>query len=205
MGFTKAFLVSILKIITLFKPSFVFKHSENYLGTMIASIVATISLETLNQIFFKNANPKYIWMPIFIEAIMIFIYLWMVFIDLIIGSRASMKAGKEFEFNRLIDSFAKTFATILITSVMMFICMIIESLHTDWITLTSILSLTFLWVVIILYEFSSIGRHLENLWGSKPGIFTFMDNVSGVLRDKAIKKIENSFNLKEDEKDHTDT
>lgn len=199
MGFTKAFLVSLLKIITFFKPSFMFKHSECYLFTLITSITATISLEALNQIFFKDSNPKYIWMPIFIEAIMTFFYMWMVLIDLLLGSRASKK---EFDFYRLMDTIAKVFATVLITSLLMFLCLIIESLKADWVTLTSILSLAFLWVIIILFEFSSIGRHLETLWGSKPGIFSFMDRVSGVMRDKAIKRIEKSFNFTEDEKDN---
>lgn len=204
MGFTKAFLVAILKTVYMFKPSLMFKYAEAYLGSFIASMAAVISLDYLNKIFFEQSDVKFIWMPIVIQIFMTFLYLLMTFIDFFFGTRVSVVINKnKFDFYRVIDSIAKTFATIIVTSLLMLCCLIITSSNMQWLMLTSALSLAFLWVVIILYEYSSIGNHLKSLYGTKPGIFTFMDKISGKLREKAIQKIESSFNLNvEDEKDN---
>ena len=203
MGFTKAFIVSILKLIHMFKPSSMFKHSEGYLYSFAASITAVISLEYLNQIFFKDSNEKYIWVPIVIHVVMTFFYLGMTFIDFIYGVRVSLKVKNiPFDFYRVIDSIAQTFATIIATSLLMFCCLLITSVNVSWALLTSSLSFAFIWVVIILYQYSSIGNHIKTLYGRKPGIFTFMDNISRKMREKAISAVEKSFNLQDNEKDN---
>lgn len=186
------------------KPSLMVKYGETYLGSLITSMVAVISLDYLNKIFFTNADEKYIWMPVVIQILMTFLYLVITFIDFVLGIRASVIINKKpFDFYRVIDSIAKTFATIIVTSLLMLLCLIITASNMQWAMLTSTLVLAFLWVIIILYEYSSIGNHIKTLYGSKPGIFTFMDRISGKLREKAIQKIETSFNLNtEDEKDN---
>lgn len=189
----------------MFRPSLMVKYGEAYLGSLLASMATVVSIEYLNKIFFEQSDAKFIWMPIVIQIFMTFLYLLMTFIDFFFGIRVSMVINKkQFDFYRAIDSIAKTFATIIVTSLLMLCCLIITSSGMQWLMLTSALSLAFLWVVIILYEYSSIGNHLKSLYGSKPGIFTFMDKISGKLREKALKKIETSFNLntEEDEKDN---
>lgn len=204
MGFIKAFLVSFLKIAYMLKPSLMFKHAEMYLGGLITSMTAVISLDYLNKVFFANADEKYLWMPVTIQIIMTFLYLVITFIDFVLGIRTSVVVHKKpFDFYRVIDSIAKTFATIIVTTIMMMLCLIITASNMQWAMLTATLVLAFLWVIIILYEYSSIGNHIKTLYGTKPGIFTFMDRISGKLREKAIQKIETSFNLNtEDEKDN---
>lgn len=180
-----------------------FKHSEAYLVSFIASMFGVISLDYLNKLFFQESDAKFVWLPVAIQIIMTFLYLGMTLIDFIFGIRVSVNVHKKpFDFYRVIDSIAKTFATIIVTSLLMFCCLIITSSKISWAMLSAALSLAFIWVVIILYEYSSIGNHLKSLYGTKPGIFTFMDRISGKLREKAIKKIETSFNLSEDEKDN---
>lgn len=186
----------------MFKPSLMFKHSEGYLYSFAASIITTISLEYLNQIFFKDSNEKYIWIPVVIHVVMTFFYLGITFIDFIYGVRVSLKVKKiPFDFYRVIDSIAQTFATIIVTSLLMFCCLLITAVNVSWALLTSSLSFAFIWVVIILYQYSSIGNHIKTLYGNKPGVFTFMDKISGKMREKAISTVEKSFNLKDDEKD----
>lgn len=204
MGFIKALLVSFLKIAYMLKPSLMFKNADLYLGGLITSMTAVISLDYLNKVFFENADEKYLWMPVTIQIIMTFLYLVITFIDFVLGIRTSIVVNKKpFDFYRVIDSIAKTFATIIVTTIMMMLCLIITASNMQWAMLASTLVLAFLWVIIILYEYSSIGNHIKTLYGTKPGIFTFMDRISGKLREKAIQKIETSFNLNsEDEKDN---
>lgn len=202
MGFIKAFLVAFLKLIYLFKPSLMFRNSEAYLMSLAASMFSVISLEYLNKLFFEEADAKFVWLPVVIQIIMTALYLAITFIDFILGIRVSININKKpFDFLRVIDSIAKTFATIIVTSLLMFLCLVITSSEIGWAMLSAALSLAFIWLIIILYEYSSIGNHLKSLYGVKPGIFTFMDKISGKLREKAIQKIEKSFNLSEDEKD----
>lgn len=206
MGFTKAFIVALLKLVYMFKPSLMFKHSEGYLYSFAASITTVISLEYLNQIFFKDSNEKYIWIPVVIHVVMTFFYLLMTFIDFIYGVRVSLKVKNiPFDFYRVIDSIAQTFATIIVTSLLMFCCLLITAVNVSWALLTSSLSFAFIWVVIILYQYSSIGNHIKSLYGTKPGVFTFMDKISGKMREKAISTVEKSFNLKDNEKDSNNT
>lgn len=186
------------------KPSLMFKNAELYLGGLITSMTTVISLDYLNKVFFENADEKYLWMPVVIQVVMTFLYLLITFIDFVLGIRVSVVVNKKpFDFYRVIDSIAKTFATIIVTSLLMLLCLIITASNMQWAMLTATLALSFLWIIIILYEYSSIGNHIKTLYGTKPGIFTFMDRISGKLREKAIKKIETSFNLnsEEDEKD----
>lgn len=208
MGFTKTFIVFLIKIYTILTPSFLVKNGSLTLSTLFSSMLMTISLESINQLFFKDSDMKNVWMPIFIQAIMIFFYLGMISIDLLLGQRVAVKIRKEsFDADRLIDTIAKVFATILISSLAMFLCILIEALSMDWVWLTSIISFCFIWVIIILYEFGSIGRHLESLTGSKPGIFKFFDEILAKVKAKAIKKVENSFKIidNEDNKDNSST
>jgi len=184
MGFTKAFLVAVLKLVYIFKPSIMFKHSETYLGSLIASMFGVISLDYLNKIFFQEADAKFVWLPVAIQIVMTFLYLMITLIDFILGIRVSININKKpFDFLRVIDSIAKTFATLIVTSLLMFCCLIITSSEIGWAMLTGALSFSFIWLIIILYEYSSIGNHLKSLYGVKPGIFTFMDKVILLLED----------------------
>lgn len=208
--FIKAFLTSLFKIILSLNPSNFFKKSEMFLAVYGSSVFATITISSLNDLFFKDADLKNVWAPIFITVFMILIYLGMIFIDFLLGQKVAIKIRKEkFDADRLIDTIAKVFATILIACLMMGLSIFTEVIKlknypsisgSAW--MVSILCICVVWTLIIGYEFGSIGRHLESLTGSKPGIFKFMDRIFKSIQDKAIKKVEKSFNFTEDEKDN---
>lgn len=196
MGFTKALLISGLKIFYLMKPSLIIKYGEMYLGALLTSMISVISLETLNKIFFEEADIKHVWIPIVIQVVMTFLYLLIVFIDFIYGTRVALNVHKKkFDLLRVLDTITKTFATIIVTSLLWFFCLCLEALNIPYATVPAVLALMFIWAVIILYEYSSIGDHIKSLYGKKPGTFTFMDNIAGKIREKAIKRVESSFNL----------
>lgn len=210
MLFTKAFLGCVLKILVSLNPANFLKKSESFLTVYGSSVFITITISSLNDIFFKDADLKNVWAPIFITVLMLLIYLGMIFIDFILGQRVAIKIRKEkFDADRLIDTIAKVFATILIASLMMVLSMLTEVIKfKNWPTISgsawmiSILCICIVWTLIIGYEFGSIGRHLEALTGSKPGIFKFMDRIFKSIQDNAIKKVEKSFNFTDDEKDN---
>jgi hypothetical protein len=177
-----------------------FKHSEGYLYSFGASIITAISLEYLNQIFFKDSNEKYIWIPVVIHIVMTFLYIGITFVDFIYGVRVSVKVKNQpYDFYRVIESMAQAFATIIVTSLVMFCCLLITALNLSWVLLTSSLTFAFIWSVIILYQYSSIGNHIKTLYGTKPPVFGFMETISSKMRTWAMNKFEKSFNLTENE------
>ena len=81
--------------------------------------------------------------------------------------------------------------------------MVFESLDSRYLWWASFTPLCFLWILAIGFEFGSLGRHIKQLRGSKPDIFLFFDKVLDPLQKKAIEKIDNSFNILDNEKDNT--
>ena len=196
MAFIQSLLAFIIKI-------FSWKHGASMLFSFCTSVVMAISFDKLNSIFFKGADLKNVWMPIFIESIMILLFLGMIFVDFLLGHRVAIKIRKEeFLWERGIDTMAKVIAMVLITSVIMFLAIAAESAKMGIVWYALVVSLCCVWVLGIGFEFGSIGRHLETLTGSKPSIFKFFDKVLLKIQDRAIKKVENySFNINENEDD----
>lgn len=197
--FTKA-------LIAFFFKFFSVKQLSAVLFSFLASSVLTISIDYLNNLFFKDANIKNVFIPIAVEIFMIGIYTAMVVFDFYFGVRVALYVKKErFDYFRIVDSTVKLIATIMVTSVVTFGSMTLEAMDIDWAWLTSIFVLFFLWIIIILGDFLSIGKNYELLYGSKGRLFNFLEKILSILEKKGIKQVGgNSFNLntESDEKDN---
>lgn len=212
MAFTKTAIAFIWKMIT-------YKNGANALFSFCASSSLTTglwlsgNLERFNTIFIKDADPKSIFFPFLVESVMIIIYLPLTGLDFILGHRVARSIRKEkFKPERFFDTMIKTTAIILVTSVFMFLAFGVGTMtkgETWWggsIWGILMVALSFFWVLAIGFEFSSVGRNFELLNGDKSAIFKFFDKILVVLQDKAIKKVESSFNLEiDDEKDSDNT
>lgn len=193
--FIKAFLGFLIKIFT-------WKQGANVLFSFGASAVSTMFFTRLNDLFFKEADLKNVFLPILIESSMIILFLGIVIIDFYFGTRVSKKIKKEvFDWDKAVDTIAKVCAMIIITSMMMFLCIMAEAISVHWLWLFLTASLSILWFLGIGFEFGSIGRHIESLTGSKPAIFLFFDKILVIIQKKAIQKVDSSFKVNEDEKD----
>ena len=210
MAFTKTAIEFIWKILT-------YKQGANTLFSFFASSGITTSLwlsgnlERFNNIFIKDADPKSVFFPFLIEAVMIIIFLPLTGLDFILGHRVARSIRKEsFKPERFFDTMIKTTAIILVTSVLMFLAFGVGTVTKggDWFSGSVwgllMVALSFFWVLAIGFEFSSVGRNFELLNGNKSAIFKFFDKILSILQDKAIKKVESSFNLNiDDEKDNS--
>lgn len=193
--FVKAFLGFLIKIFT-------WKQGASVLFSFCASMVSTVFFTKLNDMFFKGADLKNVFLPMFIESVMIVFFLFMVLVDFYFGTRVAKKIRKEeFDWDRAVDTMAKVCAMIIITSMVMFLAIVAEAMGYDWAWLFLTASLSILWFLGIGFEFGSTGRHIESLTGSKPGIFLFFDKILIVIQKKAIQKVDSSFKENEDEKD----
>ena len=124
-------------------------------------------------------------------------------LDLRYGAKVAICVKKEkFYWGRVWDTFAKMFGIVFITAMLMIFSMVFESLDSRYLWWASFTPLCFLWILAIGFEFGSLGRHIKELRGSKPDIFLFFDKVLDSLQKKAIEKIDNPFNILDNEKDN---
>lgn len=194
--FVKAFLGFLIKIFT-------WKQGASVLFSFCASVISTVFFTRLNDMFFKEADLKNVFLPMFIESVMIMFFLFIVLVDFYFGTRVAKKVRKEdFDWDRAVDTMAKVCAMVIITSMVMFLAIVAEAMDINWIWLFLTASLSILWFLGIGFEFGSIGRHIEALTGSKPGIFLFFDKILIVIQKKAIQKVDSSFKIEENEKDN---
>lgn len=200
MAFIQSFIMFILKIFT-------WKQGASLIFSFTASIFSTIFFSKLNDRFFKEADLKNVYMPIMIESFMIIAFLGMIMIDFYLGQKVSTRVRKEpFNWDRGVDTIAKVFAMILMTSVVMFLAIASESAGINWLWMGLTASLSVVWFLGIGFEFGSIGRHLESLTGSKPSIFKFFDRILIKIQERAIDKVSGgSLNNFENEKDINDS
>lgn len=197
--FIKAFLGFLIKIFT-------WKQGASVLFSFGASIITTAFFTKLNDMFFKEADLKNVFLPMFIESVMIIFFLFIILVDFYFGTRVSKKIKKEdFDWDRAVDTMAKVCAMVIITSMVMFLAIVAEAMDINWIWLFLTASLSILWFLGIGFEFGSIGRNIESLTGSKPAIFLFFDKILIVIQKKAIQKVDSSFKENEDEKDSNNT
>lgn len=186
MGFTKA-------LIGFFFKFFSTKQLPTILFSFITSSFLTVTIDRLNRIFFKDADIKNVFIPIAIEMIMALIYILMVMADFYFGVRVSLHIKKvKFDYFKVVDSTVKIVATILVTSIPMLGAMTSEAMDISSVWMTSIVVLFFLWVIIILNEFLSLGKNIELLTGSKGRIFIFFERILNILEKKAINKVSNN-------------
>jgi hypothetical protein len=200
MGFIEALTGFFAKIFTL-------KQSSTIVLSFIASSFLATSIEAINKIFFKDADGG-IFIPIFIEVFMCIIYILMVLADFYYGVRVSIIVKNEkFKASRIMDTTVKVIASILVTATVAFFCMLAEATHKDWLSFPAIVILLLVWLVLILSDYVSIGDNIKKLYGSKPKMFSVVENALAIIVKKLMANIEgNSFNLKnnEDEKDNSD-
>ncbi len=195
MGFFQVAFDFLMKILA-------YKKGASALVCFVSSISITALLNQYYDLFVKDTDLKVLFMPIFVEVIMFCIFFMLCLFDLRYGSKVAMKfRNEEFDWDKVWDTAAKMFGIVFITAMLMIFSMIFESLDSRALWWASFTPLCFLWLLANGFEFGSLGRHIEALRGDKPDIFKFFDNVLNVLQRKALDKIDNSFNVLDDEKD----
>ena len=197
MGFFKIAFDFLLKILA-------YKKGASALLSFVVSISLSATLSNYITLFMEGTDKKVMIMPFVIEIIMFIIFFMLCLLDLRYGATVAMRVKKEkFDWSRVWDTFAKMFGIVFITTMLMVFSMVFESLDSRYLWWASFTPLCFLWILAIGFVFGSLGRHMKELRGSKPDIFLFFDKVLDSLQKKAIEKIDNSFNILDNEKDNT--
>ena len=152
-----------------------------------------------------------ILLTIFIEGIFLFLFSTFSFIDLITGIQASffyisqkkypLPSNRVIRSSKLWRTFWKSFGVVMLTLMLTFLSIIsilMKSSYTNWAFTWALITF---WIMTCSFEFYSIGENLaKRNNGEKPKIFGFFDKILDAIQRKAIKSIDSSFNILEDDK-----
>lgn len=183
-----------LKILT-------YKKGSSVIFSFAASMMSMSVFERLNNIFFKNAEMKDIYLPVLIEVVMVILYQAMTINDFYFGYRVAKKIrGESFDKDRALDTLAKSCAMVIMTSVLVFFAMVCasEEVVLDFWGLADIslsgaicIALSIFWFMAISFEFLSIGKNLELINGYKSGIFEFFEGFLNFVKAKFFDSLSN--------------
>ena len=170
------------------------KILEFYNGALfVIAIAPSWGLTQLYNLIFEGVEQKDLIMPLVVAALGIFAFFILYIVDFILGINASRKKEIEITGSRLWESFWKFFGVIILMFCMVIFCFLFISLKLTGFYRTFLYLTIAINIMICLYEFASIGKHLETLYGKKPKYFTFFENISRTVEDGIIKKIQKLF------------
>ena len=136
------------------------------------------------------------------------LFMVLIFFDFITGLVASKFAGEKIQSTKIAFTFYKVLMYLL------FFWLVFE-INKSILESDSFLSeqgqhsinfiRNFVFTILVLREYISIGENIEKRFGKKPYIFTLVEKISDIIENKLIRKIEDSelCNTKDKDKDET--
>lgn len=162
------------------------------------------ALEKLFEILSIGVDPKDFLLPILAFGIATSVYVTATIMDFITGLRASKKehlisSGSHrgyIKSDKLWSSVWKFFGVILIGSILTVfdLLFVISGLNTlyEWF----LFGIFGFYLVVISFDIHSIGENHFRMYGYKPGIFIFVDEISRIIKKEFIVWIKNKFKSK---------
>ena len=159
----------------------------------VIAIAPSYGISQIFNLIFEGVEKKDLIMPLVVVALGIFAFFVLYLVDFILGINASRKKEIEITGSRLWESFWKFFGVIILMFSMVIFCFLFIALNLEGFYRTFLYLTIAINIMICLYEFASIGRHLETLYGKKPNYFAFFESISKTVEDGIIKKLQKLF------------
>jgi hypothetical protein len=160
---------------------------------VVIALAPSWGITQLFEIIFDGVKKKQLIMPLVVVAFGIFAFFSLYLVDFILGVTASRKQEIEITASKLWESFWKFFGVIILMFSMVIFCFLFIALNLTSFYRTFLYITVAINIMICLYEFASIGRHLKIIYGKKPTYFTFFENVSKTIENGIIKKLQKLF------------
>jgi hypothetical protein len=174
--------------------SYLIKTLDFHSGALLLiSLAPSWGITKLFNLIFEGVEQKELIMPLVVVALGIFAFFIVYMVDFTLGISASRKKEIEITSSKFWESFWKFFSVTMLMFCMVIFCFLFIAL--DLITFyKTFLYLTVVFnIILCLYEFQSIGKNLEIIYGKKPRFFTFFENVSRIVENGIINKIQKLF------------
>lgn len=200
--------------------SFIFKIFTFKQGSLLlfSGSVSAFFLHYISMLV-EDTDPKAIVIPVVLQFVAFFIFMCFTIVDMVTGIQLSyykskcperLKKLKETDpdgehIHKVIKSYKlwrtlwKVLGIKLLTIMIMLLSIFLEIVDFHYGYWASIWFLTVVWIMANGFEFYSIGENLINRHNKKPRIFVFWDSILDAVQKKAIRKIDNSFNILDDD------
>jgi hypothetical protein len=176
------------------KATYLEKILDFHNGSLfVIALAPSWGISQLFNLIFEGVEQKDLIMPLVVVALGIFAFFILYLVDFILGISASRKKEIEITASKLWESFWKFFGVIILMFSMVIFCFLFIALNLEGFYNTFLYLTIAINIMICLYEFASIGKHLETLYGKKPKYFTFFESISKTVEDGIIKKLQKLF------------
>lgn len=133
-------------------------------------------------------------LPLVAICVCLLMYLLFWFTDFIWGLIASKHESKNnpdwVESHKLYNSLGKLGGVLLVDMLLLMLVLFITIVGYEKTALAGLFIAVLLNVIMMFYEFHSIGENIKRKTGSKPKYFEFIDRITKTLEEKIIRKIE---------------
>lgn len=146
------------------------------------------------KIIFEGSEKKDLIMPLVVVGVGLILFMLLYSIDFVLGVHASRKVNENITLKKIGRSFWKFFSVVIIMFCMTIFSFLFISLSLDTFYMGCLLIMLTIMIVILLYEFQSIGKHLKTIYDNKPKIFVLLEDSANAVEKGLIKKIQNLFN-----------
>ncbi|AVR43789.1 hypothetical protein C7S20_00045 [Christiangramia fulva] len=169
-------------------------------GSLVVIGASTGSLVSqLFKILFQGIEQRDMIMPLFLAVFTFIIYVVMFMVDFITGLRAARHEARKnqkkdyIESSKLWRSFWKFFGVVNILFILTGFCLMIAILDREWIYNIFLMSIPSVMLMVILFEFHSIGENYKRRYGYKPSYYQFFDKLTQTVENGIMKRIGNWF------------
>lgn len=164
--------------------------------TMFSALFSSISLTEILSVF-KVFDKAHIMLPLMVECVFLFLFTVFTSIDMATGIYAAKKvnARRNNPQPKVIQSFKlwrtgwKFFSVTMVTVALTFLSLIAELAGSGWMYTAFLWVTVWFWIIVIGFEWKSIGENLERASGDKPAIFKFWDKLLNVLQVAGMKRV----------------
>lgn len=164
--------------------------------SMFSALFSSISLTEILSVF-KVFDKAHIMLPLMVECVFLFLFTVFTSIDMATGIYAAKKvnARRNNPQPKVIQSFKlwrtgwKFFSVTMVTVALTFLSLIAELAGSGWMYTAFLWVTVWFWIIVIGFEWKSIGENLERASGDKPAIFKFWDKLLNVLQVAGMKRV----------------
>jgi hypothetical protein len=171
-------------------------YAKNGALSLFSALFSSISVTELFSTF-KVSDKTHIMLPLTVEAMFIFLFMLFTTADMITGIYASKKVNKQRSnpLPKVVQSFKlwrtgwKFFSVTMVTVALTFLAIVAELAGSGWIYTAFLWVTIWFWVIVIGFEWKSIGENIERASGDKPSIFKFWDKLLNVLQVAGLRRV----------------
>lgn len=199
----------------------VFKTAFSFIGKILSykkgslallSLVAAGGVTEFLNMLTKGTNEKNLWIPVVVQFSGFIIFMFFSFVDMTTGIQAAKyrhqklkREGTHIKSYKLWRTLWKALGVMILSTMIMLLGVFAEIIASKYAWWIAIWALVGFWVMANGFEFHSIGENLQKRHGTKPPIFGFWEKVLGAVQNKIINKIDDSFDILENDDREDDT